>query len=125
MYPCCWPDCYIFQKIATLNNGVSQRVTRNSMKIQRTTYDDMVTKINDGHDLMLKLSQSQNNRKDLLDVKDADDDFDLYLSQTQSTQLDTSGRSADDLHLWLSQQPPNLQSSDDIVESDVHIKVRA
>ena len=82
------------------------------MKIQRTTDDDMVTKINDDNDTMLKL-----------DAKDADDDFELCLSQTQNTQLDTSDRSDDDLHLWLS-QPPSQQSSDDIVESDVYMNVR-
>ena len=99
--------------MATWNGGGSQRVTRNSMKIQRTTDDDMVTKINDDNDRMLKL-----------DAKDADDDFELCLSQTQNTQLDTSDRSADGLHLWLSQQPPSQQSSDDIAESDVHMNVR-
>ena len=49
---------------------------------------------------------------------------DLYLSQTQSTQLDTSGRSDEDLHLWLLQQPPSQQASDDAVESDVLMNVR-
>ena len=44
------------------------------------------------------MSQSKSSLKDLLVVDDADDDFDLCLSQTQSTQQDTSGQSAADAY---------------------------
>ena len=54
------------------------------------------------------MSQSQSGLKDRLVVDDDADDFDVCLSQTQSNQLDTSGRSAADRYFWLS-GPPRQQ----------------